>query len=117
MAHEREDPGSFLSLYRALLALRRAEPALSVGSYRERCADPQLFMYERIEGTRRLLVALNFSATPCPLPQLEAPIQILLSTHDGIRPRGSTMNLDAHEGIVYLAGTSHRKFCSSSVLP
>jgi len=73
---------------------------LSVGLYRERWTDPQLFMYERIEGTRRLLVALNFSDAPCPLAQLDGPIRILLSTHDGIRPRGSTMILDGYEGIV-----------------
>jgi alpha-glucosidase len=98
VAEEGKDPRSFLSLYRDLLALRRAEPALSVGSYRELAADPQLFMYERTEGTRRLLIALNFSATPCALPALDAPMHILLSTH-GIRPRGSMM-LAGHEGIV-----------------
>jgi alpha-glucosidase len=85
-----------------LLALRRAEPALSVGSYRELWADSQLFAYERVEGPRRLCIALNFSATPCPLPQPAVPIQILLSTH-GIRRRDSTMILDAHEGIVFTA--------------
>ncbi|HEY6454987.1 MAG TPA: alpha-amylase family glycosyl hydrolase [Steroidobacteraceae bacterium] len=97
---ESQDPGSFLSLYRALLALRRAEAALSVGSYRERWVAPQLFMYERTEGTHRLLVALNFSETPCALPALEGPMRILLSTHDGVRPRGSMMILDAYEGVV-----------------
>jgi alpha-glucosidase len=100
VAHEREDPGSFLALYRALLALRRLEPALSVGSYREVRADPQLFMYERGEGARRLLIALNFSATPCPLPPREGPMQILLSTHKGSRPREAMMTLDAYEGFV-----------------
>jgi alpha-glucosidase len=100
VAEEGKDPGSFLALYRALLVLRRAEPALSVGSYRERWADPQLLLYERVAGARRLLIALNFSATPCPLPRLEDPMRILLSTHDGIRPRGAIAVLDAHEGIV-----------------
>ena len=100
VAEEGKDPASFLALYRALLALRRAEPALSVGSYRERWADPQLLLYERLAGARRLLIALNFTATPCPLPQLGGAIRILLSTHDGISPRGSMTMLDAHEGIV-----------------
>jgi hypothetical protein len=58
-------------------------------------------MYERVEGTRRVLIALNFSATAHPLPQLGHRIRILLSTHDGIRARGS-MILNAHEGIVAL---------------
>jgi alpha-glucosidase len=100
VAEEGKDPGSFLALYRALLALRRTEPALSVGSYRERRADPQLLLYERLAGARRLLIALNFSAMPCPLPQLEDPIRILLSTHDGIRPRGALTVLAAYEGFV-----------------
>jgi alpha-glucosidase len=103
VAEEFADPASFLTLYRALLALRRAEPALSVGTYRERWVDPQMFMYERVNGTRRVLIALNFSATAHPLPQLEHPIRILLSTCDGIRERGSTI-LDAYEGIVALIG-------------
>jgi alpha-glucosidase len=100
VADEAGDSGSFLSLHRALLALRRAEPALSVGSYRERCADTRLLVYERTEGARRLLIALNFSDSPETLPPLEGPIRILLSTHDGIRPRGATTALAPYEGIV-----------------
>jgi alpha-glucosidase len=100
VAQEREDPGSFLSLYRALLALRGAEPALSVGSYRERWADQQLLMYDRTAGSGRLLVALNFSGQPYALPPLDGPIRILLSTQAGTRPAQSAMLLRAHEGIV-----------------
>jgi alpha-glucosidase len=97
---EDSNPDSFLSLYRALLALRRAEPALSVGDYRERWADAQLLMYERTEGSRRLLIALNFGATPYALPKMDGPMRILLSTH-GMRPaRNLGMLLEAHEGIV-----------------
>jgi alpha-glucosidase len=101
VADERNDPGSFLSLYRALLALRRAEPALSLGCYRERWADAQLLMYERAAGSRRFLIALNFSGEPCMLPPLHGPIRIRLSTHDSKRAQALTMlTLEAHEGIV-----------------
>ncbi len=101
VTNERQDPHSFLSLYRALLALRSAERALSLGSYRERCADAQLFMYERVQGPRRLLIALNFGEAACPLPALEGPMRVLLSTHDGLRPaRGTAKILDGYEGIV-----------------
>jgi alpha-glucosidase len=101
VADERDDPGSFLSLYRALLALRRAEPALSLGSYRERWADSQLLMYERAAGPRRFLIALNFSDQPCTLPQLHGAIRIRLSTHEGTRAEElATVTLEAHEGIV-----------------
>jgi alpha-glucosidase len=101
VADEGRNPHSLLSLYRALLALRRAEPALSLGSYRELCADPQLFIYERSQGSRRLLIALNFGDTPYPLPPPPEPIRILLSTQGGPRPaRRSATVLDGHEGIV-----------------
>jgi len=100
VADEDRDPASFRSLYRALLALRRAEPALSVGAYRERWADAQLLMYERTEGARRLLIALNFSETAYPLPEFEDPLRILLSTHGNAHARNRAMILDAHEGIV-----------------
>ena len=101
VAEEAHAPDSFLMLYRSLLRLRGAEPALSVGSYRERYADAQLLMYERTAGARRLLIALNFGATPCPLPHLEGTIRILLSTHAGSGSvRQSQMMLEAHEGIV-----------------
>jgi alpha-glucosidase len=101
VAAECDDPGSFLSLYRALLALRRAEPALSMGSYWERWADAQLLMYERTAGARRFLVALNFSDRPYLLPPLESPMRIRFSTHGGVRGAElATLTLGAHEGIV-----------------
>jgi alpha-glucosidase len=100
VADEGRDPGSFLSLYRDLLALRRAEPALSLGAYRERWADARLLMYERSEGARRLLIALNFSETAYPLPEFEDPIRILLSTHGNAHARNPAAILEAHEGIV-----------------
>jgi alpha-glucosidase len=101
VAHERKDPGSFLSLYRSLIALRRGEPALSLGSYRERWSDSQSLLYERAAGARRLLVALNFGPTPYALPAV-GPIRILLSTHAASRVQGglAAVTLGAHEGIV-----------------
>jgi alpha-glucosidase len=57
---QRGDPASTLSLYRALLELRRREPALSSGSYRPVAAGDGLLAYVREAGGRRFLVALNF---------------------------------------------------------
>jgi len=53
------DPTSMLSLYRALLRLRRAEPALSVGTYVAVARTDALLIYERRHLDRRLLIALN----------------------------------------------------------
>jgi alpha-glucosidase len=101
VADEREDPGSLLSLYRALLRLRREERALSLGSYKERWADSGLLMYERVAGSRRLLVALNFSDQVCAVQQMDGPLRIVLSTHEsaGMEPRWPVV-LEPHEGIV-----------------
>jgi alpha-glucosidase len=57
---QREDPASMLNLYRDLLVLRRAEPALLVGSYAPVEATGDLLAYVRAKNGRRFLVALNF---------------------------------------------------------
>jgi alpha-glucosidase len=62
-----EDPASMLSLYRRLIALRRAEPALSVGGYTALPTDGDLIAYirhdvDRPDGGRRFLVVLNLGA-------------------------------------------------------
>ena len=48
-----------LHLYRALLALRRSEAALSIGAWSPLTADGDLLAYERSHAGRRLVVALN----------------------------------------------------------
>jgi alpha-glucosidase len=64
VAAQRDDPGSLLALYRALLALRRADPALATGSYRTVAAGEGTLVYERASEGRRLVVALNLGAEP-----------------------------------------------------
>jgi len=58
------DPGSMLSLYRRLIALRHREWALAVGSYRLVLASGDLLAYAREHAGRRLLVALNLGPQP-----------------------------------------------------
>ncbi|OXM71848.1 MULTISPECIES: alpha-amylase family glycosyl hydrolase [Amycolatopsis] len=64
VAVERRDPASMLSLYRALLALRRARPSLRHGSQVFLDAPPGVLAYLRVAGRERTLVALNFGDTP-----------------------------------------------------
>ena len=59
---QREDPASMLALYRALLALRRAEPALHVGDHRTVGADGDALVFERSAGADRFVIALNLGA-------------------------------------------------------
>jgi len=80
---ERRDPGSMLSLYRALLALRRARPTLSLGDYRSLDLKSQLLGYLRLCGRQRDAVLLNLGGAPEPLWVSDdiARGTVLLSTH------------------------------------
>lgn len=64
VAKESEDPGSMLTLYRSLIALRREEPALAVGSYETVYAEADLFCYAREHAGRRFVIALNLGHDP-----------------------------------------------------
>ncbi|HEX3855468.1 MAG TPA: alpha-amylase family glycosyl hydrolase, partial [Polyangiaceae bacterium] len=78
---ERDDPSSMLSFYRALLRLRRAEDALSVGSYSALELGGDVLGFERFHQERRLTILLNFSAST-QLTQLELPgsAEVIFST-------------------------------------
>lgn len=59
---QRGDSGSTLSLYRRLLELRTASPALQVGDYIPITTGPsEVFLFQRRHEDQRFLVALNFS--------------------------------------------------------
>jgi len=94
VAAQERDRASMLALYRALLALRRQEPALSVGSLTLIDAPEGVLAYERRDGDRRLLVMLNLTAENVTVDWRGEP---LLSTLDGSPERGM---LYANEGIV-----------------
>jgi alpha-glucosidase len=100
VAAQSELPGSILSLYRALLRLRRAEPALSIGDYAPLAATDEILAYERRLGPRRFLIILNLTSRPA---QIAAPhCRVLLST--GSRRSGEemsgSMSIDPDEGLV-----------------
>jgi alpha-glucosidase len=76
-------PGSILSLYRRLIALRRHRASLHSGDIAGIHADGEVLVYERRHAKdRRLLVALNLggSARHWVLPADAAKAQLLLST-------------------------------------
>jgi len=101
---ERDDPASMLSLYRRLVALRRAEPALAVGAYRPVRADGDVLAYVRsVEGCW-FLIALNLGGAPAKLHRREGdpPGVVALGTHlerEGTRIEGD-VDLAADEAIV-----------------
>jgi glycosidase len=72
VAVESADPNSLLAWYRALIALRKAEPALSVGSFKPLSArDDPVFAFEREHDGTRLLVLVNYAFREIrqPLPE------------------------------------------------
>jgi alpha-glucosidase len=78
---QRADRGSIYNLYRRLIAVRRARPALKVGSYRLIVASGDLFLFQR-EGTATILIALNFGEEPAlvNLPAAYGHGRVLVST-------------------------------------
>lgn len=104
VAIEREDATSLLTLYRRLIALRRAEPALSVGDYAALPSGDDVVAYMRKAGDRRLLIALSFGGQPRSfnVADLQARGSLLLSSH--LDRHNETFNaemiLRANEGVI-----------------
>jgi oligo-1,6-glucosidase/alpha-glucosidase len=95
VAAQVQDAGSMLSLYRQLLCLRRAEPALSIGSFHMTEGSDHVLAYERRHGDTCLHVALNLSSTERQIEPLHGGL--LLSTL-GNPPSGGWLRPD--EGII-----------------
>ncbi|HEX9200602.1 MAG TPA: alpha-amylase family glycosyl hydrolase [Acidobacteriaceae bacterium] len=101
---EDRDRDSMLTLYRALLALRREHPALVFGEIYDVTPVGEdefpVLAYRRSDGVERIQVLLNFSAEPQTVPCLAG--HILMSTNASrapVRVSGS-VTLDAGEGVV-----------------
>ncbi len=101
---ERGEAASLLTLTRALLALRRAHPALSVGLWSPVAAVGDLVAYLRQGEGEGLLVALNLGGNPlsATLPEATGGGRLLLSTFcDRAGEQvGDTIDLRPNEGIV-----------------
>jgi alpha-glucosidase len=105
VAAEREDPTSMLALFRQLLALRRASPALSVGGYTDVPSDaPDIFSFMREHEGERLLVVLNFSheARVFSMQSGDGVAEVALSTVPGRGGQVDLANVElaADEGVV-----------------
>jgi glycosidase len=98
------DPASILHLYRRMIALRRENPALSVGRFVSRGASNDVYCFERCEGNARIMIALNFSSDARSIPFSPNPstARLMLSTYldraDAIV--GPDLTLRPMEGII-----------------
>ena len=97
------DAGSMLALYRRLIALRRAQPALNRGNYEALEAEGEVLAYARNGEGQRRVVLLNFGATPAPMSPALLPRQpILLASTDPARAEfvQGPLVLAPYEGVV-----------------
>ncbi|MCA0199628.1 MAG: DUF3459 domain-containing protein [Proteobacteria bacterium] len=101
VADQQTRPDSMLTLTRALIALRREEPALNRGSYGLIAARGDVLVYERRHGARAVMVLLNLAAAPVYTP-IDGAGALLLSTHPGDAHErvGALVCLRPHEGII-----------------
>jgi alpha-glucosidase len=103
VAAQRDDPDSLLTLYRRLLELRRAEPALSIGDCASMGAQGDAMSFVRDDGERRFLIALNLGPEPARYAT-EHRGRVLISTHAAGEGRhvGGTLELAPDEAFVAL---------------
>lgn len=102
-----DDPDSVLHHYRALIALRRQEPLIQEGIYRQLLAEHrQVWAYLREGQGERLLVLNNFYATPCEIRLPEGVLhetgeqRLLISNYPDCPLRTDTIVLRPYESFV-----------------
>jgi alpha-glucosidase len=96
------DARSILSLYKALIALRKRLPALVTGDYVPIAAEGDLLLYRRQAPQGSVVIALNLGAEPVELQSGALGGEILLSTlmdRQGEKLRG-VLDLRDNEGVI-----------------
>ncbi|MBC7986114.1 MAG: DUF3459 domain-containing protein [Sphingomonadaceae bacterium] len=104
VARQTRDPGSMLTLYRDLLALRRARAALALGDFASVIGTDDVLAYERRLGEERLLIALNLGGGEqrLALPGWARSLRPLLSARplDGDLRDGDALVLAPDQGLI-----------------
>jgi alpha-glucosidase len=94
------DPHSMLTLYRSLISLRKAEPALALGRYVPVSSADDVLVYRREHGASRFLVALNLGGERRTLPVDGGVVRVGTAAHRAGQRVGSTLTLTGDEGVV-----------------
>jgi alpha-glucosidase len=102
VAAQRAEPASMLALCRALIELRRREPALALGGYAPVAAEGTVLAYRRWQDRREFLIALNLGAAPASLRLPAGRWQPVLTTALAARrsPEGDRLELQGDEGVI-----------------
>jgi hypothetical protein len=104
--YDGEEAGSMLELYRRLIHLRDACPALSLGDYRPaETGNDRVYGYIRETPLQKFLVLLNFGDEPANV-KLSGLVGVWIAgTHDmegdGLVPAGGMVALRQHEGRMF----------------
>ena len=112
VARMTEEPHSILTLYRRLLAIRRAHSALSIGDFALLDSEGDVLAYRRGHGAEQLIVALNLGGQPhlLALPDWAIQIRLLLSTvDDAVAATDGTLMLRENEGVILTTGPSREE--------
>ena len=97
---ERADPDSLLNLTRALLALRRTEPALHSGAWRPLNTEGEVLAYLREDASSRWAIAINFSGVAVRFTPPAAGLLELSTRSRQARVDGDHLDLGPHEAVV-----------------
>ncbi len=97
---QRGDPSSMFSLYRRLIAERRASPALRRGSYQTIASPKSVLAYVREADGERRFVALNFSSRPVrvAIPGGSGTLRLSTDPERVATPLGGWIELRPDEG-------------------
>ncbi|MBK7276050.1 MAG: DUF3459 domain-containing protein [Betaproteobacteria bacterium] len=111
VAAQQTDPNSLLAFYKAMLALRKAHPAIAAGSYDNVVVDGSAMTFQRRLGADRVVVAINYgtSAAALAVPGLPAgaTLRSLFPAASGDVVVGADQRAN-----ISLAGQSLRVFAS-----
>jgi oligo-1,6-glucosidase len=106
VAAQREDPGSVLHHYRALVALRHAEPVVAHGDFTMLLPQhDRVYAFTRTLGSTALLVLGNFSGdvidVEVPDGERWTAAELVLGTHPRMQDKGGLVRLRPWEAKVY----------------
>jgi len=63
-ASQMRDAGSLFNFYRTLIQLRRSQPSLALGRYEAGQVDGPVWSFQRVQGSERSVVAINYGDQP-----------------------------------------------------
>ena len=109
VSNQFDDPTSVLHYYRQLVGLRRQEPLIQQGVYRQLLPEHEqvwIYLRESESAHERLLVVNNFYGTSCEVELPERVIdtasrqRVVISNYPDCEPRGRQLYLRPYESFV-----------------